>query len=55
MDSRRIIAETYDKLDAAGISYKEFEAELNNCDGPEDAIHICYKFQSAADFAKPTV
>jgi len=53
MDPRFTIADTYKKLQKAGISYKEFEAELNNCDGPDHAIEICYKYQDMADLAKP--
>jgi len=49
MDPRFTIADTYKKLQKAGISYKEFEAELNNCGGPENAFRICWKYQDMAE------
>ena len=45
MDPRYAMADTYDALKNAGISHREFETEINNCTGPEDALRICYKWQ----------
>lgn len=48
MDPRMIIADTMDILRKAGMSDKELWAELDNCEGPMDAIKICWKWQGLA-------
>jgi hypothetical protein len=48
MDPRFAMADTYRLLDRAGIALDDFNTEINNCQGPEDAITICYKWQAIA-------
>lgn len=49
MDPRMIIAETINVLRKAGISDAELWKELDNCEGPMDAIKICWKWQGLAE------
>ena len=48
MDPRMHIARTLELLSDAGIDDKAFWAELDNCQGPEDAIQICGKYRAMA-------
>jgi hypothetical protein len=45
IDPRFSIARTYDVLRQAGIDHAEFEAELNSCQSPNDAVRICIKWR----------
>ena len=44
MDARYAMADAYKALRKAGISPAEFEAEINNCQGSEDAYRIAFKW-----------
>ena len=48
MDPRFTMARTYRMLDEAGIALDDFNTEINNCQGPEDAFRICIKWQEIA-------
>ena len=48
MDPRYAMADTYRLLSRAGISSDDFTKEVNNCQGPDDAVTICYKWQAIA-------
>lgn len=41
LDPRFSMAITYQALEDAGMSFKEFEAELAQADGPWNAMAIC--------------
>jgi hypothetical protein len=49
MDPRFAMADTYRLLDSAGIALDGFNTEVNNCQGPEDALRICAKWQAIAN------
>ena len=44
MDARFAMADAYKALSRAGLSHAEFEAEINNCQGAEDAYRIALKW-----------
>jgi hypothetical protein len=44
MDARFAMADAYKALRKAGMSPAEFEAEINNCQGSEDAYRIAFKW-----------
>jgi hypothetical protein len=49
MDARYAMADAYKALRKAGISPAEFEAEINNCQGAEDAYRIALKWTAIAN------
>lgn len=49
MDPRLVIAATLDILRKAQLSDAELWKELDNCEGPADAIKICWKWQKLAE------
>jgi hypothetical protein len=44
MDPRTLMARVYRELHNDEIKTAEFEAEINNCTGPDDAIEICWRY-----------
>ena len=48
IDPRFSIARTYDALRKAGKPHADFEAELNACTSPQDALRICVKWRELA-------
>jgi hypothetical protein len=46
MDPRLWMAQVYRNI--KGEALKAFEAEINNCQGPDDAIAICQKYLATA-------
>jgi hypothetical protein len=44
MDARYAMADAYKALRRAGMEATEFEAEINNCQGAEDAYCIAMKW-----------
>ena len=44
MDARYAMAEAYKALRRAGMEATGFEAEINNCQGSEDAYRIALKW-----------
>ena len=44
MDARYAMADAYKALSRAGLPHNEFEAEINNCQGAEDAYRIAMKW-----------
>lgn len=48
-DPRLYIAEVYKTLKGDAESKKQFEEELNNCEGPEHAISICMSYLAMAN------
>ena len=49
MDPRLVMAETLKMLKKAGMDSAEYMAEVNNCEGPDDAIAISYQWQAIAE------
>jgi hypothetical protein len=52
MDARFAMADAYKALSRAGLSHAEFEAEINNCQGAEDAYRIALKWIGIAKKAQ---
>ena len=48
MDARYAMADAYKALRRAGMEATEFEAEINNCQGAEDAYRIALKWIAIA-------
>lgn len=48
MDPRLHIAKTLEMLSDAKMDDTAFWDELNNCQGPDDAIQICVKYRAMA-------
>lgn len=48
LDPRFSMAITYQALEDAGMSFKEFEAELAQADGSYMALSICHKWAEKA-------
>ncbi len=48
MDPRLFMAKVYKALRGDAEQTKAFEAEINNCQGPDDAIRICTKYLALA-------
>lgn len=48
MDPRLYMAEVYRALRGNAEMTAQFENEINNCQGPEDAIDICTKYLALA-------
>lgn len=46
MDPRLWMAQVYRQV--KGEALTKFEAEINNCQGPEDAIAICKRYLALA-------
>jgi hypothetical protein len=44
MDPRLFMAKVYDKFHNDPTTTAKFEAEINNCSGPDDAIRICVEY-----------
>lgn len=44
MDPRFLMADVYKAYRKAGLSSDEFTKEINECEGPEDAIRICLDY-----------
>jgi hypothetical protein len=44
MDPRTLMARVYRELHNDEIKTAEFEQEINNCTGPEDAVEICWRY-----------
>jgi hypothetical protein len=49
MDPRLVIAETLKMLGKAGLPSVDYMNEINNCEGPDDAIAISYQWQAVAE------
>lgn len=49
MDPRFVMADTLKMLKKAGLPSAEYMAEINKCEGPEDAIAISYQWQAMAE------
>ena len=45
IDPRFIMADTLDILRKAGIDNKSFWDEINTCEGADDAVEICHRYQ----------
>ncbi len=48
IDPRFAIARTYEAIGTAGLDFKEFEAELNSCNSPNEAVKLCLKWREKA-------
>ncbi len=48
MDPRLYMAKVYKALRGDAEKTKAFEAEINNCQGPDDAISICLRYLAVA-------
>ena len=49
MDPRFVIAETLEMLKKAGLKSDDYMKEINECEGPDDAIAISYQWQAVAE------
>lgn len=47
MDPRLWMAQVYRQLRGSEL-LKQFETDINNCQGPEDAIAICKRYLAVA-------
>lgn len=48
IDPRFAMADTYRALRGNDELTKQFTDEINNCDGADDALTICYAYQNMA-------
>jgi len=51
LDPRYVMADVYKQYRRAGKSTDEFAKEINECEGPDDAIRICYSYLSELENA----
>ena len=49
LDPRFLMADVYKAYRRAGKSTDEFDKEIRECEGPDDAIQICYSYLSALE------